>query len=268
MESFDYREFGTENTFVHRSGLRITIDRTTVQLADGHHHHPMESEVFLPNSATPVAGRALVFFRLFRPGATIELQPSWEVPLETFGSSLASIGAAVNAWPNLCSALKLQLRHLSLGDLLDEEFSRTRGCSSLYSFEEFPVGTLANGFLVGPAADHPLYEVPTEPAIATVPICMNWKGVGIVIWLECQADVFLWEESVCGIRLKEHSSWRIEKTNRFEKSIYPEMWFRKDWPAVPLREGFGGVFTWNYDGVSRHPYEAIVRRIGTDPYEE
>ena len=267
VESFDYREFLTEKTFVHRSGLRITMVRATVQLADGHHHHPMEYEVFRPNSPTPVTGSALVFFRLFRPGATIELQPGWEAPLETFGSSLTSIGAAVDAWPDLCNALKLELRHLSLGDLLDEEFSRTAWLLEALLIREFPLGALANGFLVGPAADHPLDEVPTEPAIASVPICLNWRDVGIVIWLECEADVFLWEECICGIRLKEHSSWRIEKTQRFEKSIYPEMWFRKDWPAVPLREGLGGVFNWNYDGVSRHPFEAVVRRIGTDPLE-
>ena len=228
----------------------------------------MESEVFLPNSATSVAGRALVFFRLFRPGAAIELQPGWEVPLETFGSSLTSIGAAVDAWPDVCNALKLQLRSLSLGDLLDEEFSRTAWLLDALLIREFPVGKLANGFLVGPAADRPPNEIPTEPATATVPICMNWKGVGIVIWLECEADVFLWEDRVCGIRLKEHSSWRNEKTKRFEKSIYPEMWFRKDWPAVPLREGLGGISSWNNDGVSRHLFEAIVRRIGTEPSEK
>lgn len=261
VETLDYREFGTEKSFAHSSGLRITMDRTTVQGADGHHRHPMESEVFRPNRPTPITGKALMFFRLFRAGAMIELQPGWKVPLETFGESLTSIGDAVAPWPDLCTALKLELRRLCVGDLRDEEFSRSAWMLDALLLRELPLGALANGFLVGPAADVPIAEIPTESVIASVPIGLNWKNVGIVVWLECEADAFLWQGAICGIRLKKHLSWQIQKTRRFDKSIYPEMWFRKDWPAVPLREGLGGISNWNYDGTERLPFEATIRRI-------
>ena len=127
--------------------------------------------------------------------------------------------------------------------------------------KELPLGAMVNGFLVGPAADLPIAEIPTEAVIAAVPIGLNWKNIGIVVWLECEADAFLWQDAICGIRLKKHLSWQIQKTRRFEKSIYPEMWFCKDWPAVPLREGLGGLSNWSYDGTKRLPFEATVRRI-------
>jgi hypothetical protein len=69
------------------------------------------------------------------------------------------------------------------------------------------------------------------------------------------------------MRLKGASVRRIEKTKRFEKSIYPEMWFREDWAADPLREGLSGISTWKYDGVPRHRFEVIVRRTRKGPSE-
>ena len=264
VETFLYREFGTEKSFIHNSGLRITMDRATVQHPNGHHYHPMESEIFRPSSPMPITGKPLVFFRLFRGGATIELQPDWEEPLERFGKSLSSIGAAIASWPDLCAALRFELRRLCLGDLMDEEFSRSSWMLEALLLKELPIGALANGFLVGPAADHAIDDVPTEAVIATVPIGLNWKDVGLVVWLECEADVFLWEDKICGIRLKQHLSWRLAKAKRFVKSIYPEIWFRKDWPAVPLREGLGGVSSWHNDGGTRNPFEATIRRASED----
>jgi len=259
-EAFDYREFRTEKSFVHRSGLRITIDRSTVVRA-GVHEHPMEWEVFQPTRPTPLSGSALVFFRLFQPGATIELQAGWEVPLETFGTSLTSLGKAVGGWPDLSRGLGLPMRRLSLGDLSNEEFSKTTWMLEALLVRGVPIGNLVNGFLVGPAADLPVEQVPTRPVRATVPIGLNWKDTGLVIWLDCEADAFLWKDRICGIRLKSQTSWRVQKEPRFQKSIYPEMWFAADWPAIPLQEGLGGASNWHYDGVPKHPFEANVRPV-------
>jgi hypothetical protein len=261
VQPFEYREFGTEKNFVHRSGLRITIDRATKELSDGHHHHSLESEVFRPHRPTSLAGTAFNFFRLFRPGATIELQLGWEAPLETFGESLTSIGEAVNAWPNVCKALKLRLQNLCLGDLHDEEFSRTAWFLEALLIKNLSIGMLANGFLVGPAADESFDQLSTAPVLVNVPITLNWKDAGIVVWLECEADAYLFEGLICGFQLKVQISWQIQKTHRFEKSIYPEVWFFRDWPAIPVRKGLSGVMSWNYDGIAKHPFEAKVRRI-------
>lgn len=259
VQPFEYSEFGTEKNFVHRSGLRITIDRTTRKLSDGHHYHSMESEVFRPQRPTPLSGNAFNFFRLFRPGASIELQPGWEAPLETFGESLTSLGEAVNAWPDLCKALKLPLQRLCLGDLQDEEFSRTAWFLEALLIRNLSISMLVNGVLVGPAADKSPDQLSTTPVLASVPLALNWKDAGIVVWLECEAETYLFEDLVCGFQLKEHISWQIQKTGRLDKSIYPEVWFFRDWPAVPIREGLSGVMSWKYEENSKRPFEAIIR---------
>jgi len=261
VQPFEYREFGTEKNFVHRSGLRITIDRATEKLSDGHHYHSMESEVFRPRRPTPLAGIAFNFFRLFRPGATIELQHGWEAPLETFGESLTRLGDAVNAWPDLCKALKLPTRDLCLGDLQDEEFSRTAWFIEALLIRNQPIGMLANGFLVGPAADQPLNQLSTTAVLANIPIAVNWKDTGIVVWLECEAAAYVFEDLICGFQLKEQTSWRIQKTRRFDKSIYPEVWFFQDWPALPIREGLSGISNWTHDGTAKRPFGANIDRV-------
>ena len=261
VQPFEYREFGTEKNFVHRSGLRITMDRATKELLDGHHHHSLESEVFQPRRPMPLAGTAFNFFRLFQKGATIELQPGWEVPLETFGESLTSIGEAVSAWPDLCKALKLTVQRLCLGDLHDEEFSRTAWFLEGLLIKNLSIGTLANGFLIGPAADQPFDQLSTIAVIADVPIALNWKDAGTVVWLECEAIAYFFEDLICGFHLKEQTSWRIQKTRRFNKSIYPEIWFVRDWPALPVREGLSGVSNWTHDGKTRRSFEAKVQRV-------
>jgi hypothetical protein len=167
----------------------------------------------------------------------------------------------VNAWPDLCKALKLPMQRLCLGDLHDEEFSRTAWLLEALLIRNLSIGMLANGFLVGPAADESSDQLSTTPVLANVPISLNWKDVGIVVWLECEADVYLFEDLICGFQLKEQTSWQIQKTRRFEKSIYPEVWFIRDWPALPLREGLSGIISWNYDGTAKHPFEAKVRRV-------
>lgn len=263
VQPFEYREFGTEKNFVHRSGLRITMDRATQKLSDGHRYHSLESEVFRPRHPTSLAGTAFNFFRLFRPGASVELQHGWEVPLETFGESLTSLGDAVNAWPDLCKALKLPTRLLCLGDLRDEEFSRTAWLLEALLIRNLPIGMLANGFLIGPAADQPVEQLSTTVVLANVPIALNWKDTGIVVWVECEAKAYLFEDLMCGFQLKEQTSWRIQKAHRFDKSIYPEVWFFRDWPVLPIREGLSGISNWTHDGIAKRSLEAKIRLVGS-----
>ena len=217
VQPFEYREFGTEKNFVHRSGLRITMDRSTVQMPDGLQHHPMESEVFQPTHPTSLAGSVINFFRLFRPGAVIELQPGWEIPIDSFGDNLTAIGDAVDGLPGLCTALKQSLHRICIGDLRDEEFARSTWFLEALLIKEILIGAMASGFIVGPAANLPLDLIPTIPVSARVPIALNWKNSGIVIWVDCDAKAYLQDDTICGVRLENHTGWRIQKTGRLRQ---------------------------------------------------
>jgi hypothetical protein len=65
----------------------------------------------------------------------------------------------------------------------------------------------------------------------------------------------------CGTRLKQQRRWKIEKTIRNGKSIYPELWIEKDWPAVQVGAELIGVQTWSFDPAKSLPLEAIMTKI-------
>ncbi|MGH9643862.1 MAG: hypothetical protein ACRD3Q_15750, partial [Terriglobales bacterium] len=118
---------------------------------------------------------------------------------------------------------------------------------------------LVSGFIVGPAADLPIEQVPTNEVSISVPIVLNWKDRGVVIWAECIADGFLHEGLLCGIRVTQQRSWRIEITDRFSKSKFPELWVAKAWPAIPIGSGVTGKQSWTYDPAQTRPLEATIK---------
>jgi len=122
------------------------------------------------------------------------------------------------------------------------------------------VGDLANSIMVGPAADLPFEDVPTVPIAISVPLVLNWKKTGIVIRLECDGDGFLHDGLLCGVRLKQPKSWKVEKTRRYKKSVYPELWIAKDWPPLPIGTGAMGVSNWTFDPAKALSLEAVLRK--------
>jgi hypothetical protein len=260
VERFLRHTYGTEIAYVHRAGLRLTMNTRAEKKPDGY-VHAMESEIFLPSHPATLTGNTLLFFRLFQPGAVLSLRSDWELPLSSFGDSLENIGEAVDQLPDLCLALSLPRARLLLADLKNEEFARSVWLLQALLLKSIPIGELVRGFIVGPAADLPIEDVPTVPISIMVPLVLNWKDTGIVIWLDCNGDGFLHEGLLCGIRLRQQLSWRIEKTGRHEKSIYPELWVSKDWPAIQIGSEANGAQDWRFDPAHSLPLEAIVRKL-------
>ena len=47
----------------------------------------------------------------------------------------------------------------------------------------------------------------------------------------------------CGLRIEEQQDWCPEAHEKFEKSAYPELWIRKQWPAIRLGAAYHRAFT-------------------------
>jgi hypothetical protein len=116
---------------------------------------------------------------------------------------------------------------------------------------------------VGPSAELPPEQVPTAAIEISVPIVLNWKDMGIVLWVECEGEAYLNESWVCGVHLKRQTTWRIEKTKRFEKSVYPELWIAKEWPAIPIGSETSGIQNWVFDSTKTLPLEAVIKKLGS-----
>jgi hypothetical protein len=256
-ERFSRHSYESEISYVHRAGLRLTYDTDTTVLG-GAHVHAMESEIFEPVRRVPLTGKVLVFFRLFKPGAVLSLRPGWSLPLSSFGDSLEHVGEVVEPIPHLCQSLSLSPSQIGLPDLKDEEFVRSSWFLEALLLKGIAIGQMLSGFIVGPAADLPLEQVPTSPISISVPTVLNWKDKGIAVWVDCDGDAFLHEGLVCGIRFTRQRSWRVEKGERFRKSTFPELWVAKEWPAIRIGADMSGAQSWTFDPTDVRPLEAVI----------
>jgi hypothetical protein len=259
FEPFDIHTYGTEVAYVHRTGLRLTMNTEAEKTSEGY-VHAMEAELFRPRTAESLKGGALSFLRLLKPGAILTLRPGWNLPLSAFGDSLQNIGSAIDAIPELCRSLGLPLSQIALADIKDEEFARTLWFLEALLLKGVPLGQMVNGFIVGPAGDLLPKEIPTVPISLHLPIVLNWKETGIVIWAECDGEGFIYEGLLCGIRVRQHRNWAIEKTDCYKKSMYPELWVAKDWPAIPIGSKDTNSRTWTFDPAATLPFEATIRK--------
>ncbi len=259
-EPFERHVHGSEIAYVHRAGLRLTMNTKAEETPDGY-FHAMENEIFHSQRPSPLSGRALLFFRLFKPGAVLSLRSDWNLPLSSFGKSLEHIAEAIDPIPDLCQSLGLPLSRAVLADIKDEEFARSTWFLEALLLKGLSLGQMVNSVIVGPAADLPVDEIPTAPILISVPLVLNWKDTGIVLWAECDGEGFLHEGLLCGLRIKQQRSWKIKKTKRYHKSIYPEMWIAKDWPAVLIGPEPTSTQTWTFDPANSLPLEAVIRKL-------
>jgi len=68
-----------------------------------------------------------------------------------------------------------------------------------------------------------------------IPVVLNMQDTGFVFRVTGPCVVFFSDTgSISGLRVKGPTTHVMERTSRFTKSVFPEMWIRTHWPAVPL----------------------------------
>jgi hypothetical protein len=177
-------------------------------------------------------------------------------PLSMFGEALATIGSAIEANQKICEALEIATTFV-LMDLKNEEFAHALTFLNAFFFDGVTIDRMVPAFVFGPGAEIPPETLKTKHAGIELPIVVNWKETGLLIWVAGEADVFRYKKQFCGFRVTKQTDWKIGKLKRFEKSAYPEAWFYSDWPAIQLKPITAGTYNFTYDG-SRRPFEASV----------
>jgi hypothetical protein len=112
-------------------------------------------------------------------------------------------------------------------------------------------------------ADLPPEKILTRAATFTVPLVMNWKQTGIAVWVTCEGSPFMNGEQVCGLRIERQLDWRVQEVPRFKKANRPELWFFKEWPAIPIGDFKPGVRDWKPEAEFPVTLEARVK-VETD----
>lgn len=253
---FELRHFGDEIALVHEAGLRLTLSEARKD-ASGYVHY-LESALFAPETPFIWTAKAREFFSLFQPKARIILPGGSEFPLKAFGESVEEFAFVIDTFHKIEERLEIS-SGFSLVDLKDEEIAHSLNFFNAFFFENISAINMVPPFLIGPAADMPPEQIPTERVEIRLPIALNWKTTGFLLWIEGETDAFLFEDKLCGFRLVKQNGWSISKHERFQKSVHPEAWFYEDWPPIAIGSIKVGVTSFKNEG-RQLPSQAKIRR--------
>jgi hypothetical protein len=241
-EILELRTLDDEFAFTHKVGLRLGVSQS--RRDEQGWVHELHASIFSTQRSFADWQSALPFLRLFRPGARFFVRGGPFLGVDDWGPQLGMIGPFVEAVEKVSQALRLDLGEFELSDLKDEEFTRSLAILEAVAVDGTPIERIANSFLVGMQADLPIENVPLVPVVMDMPVVLNLKMKGYVLWFTVRGSAYLDEgERICGLRFEEQKTWRIEPHHLFAKSKFPEMWVHDRWPALKLGDVGPGVYS-------------------------
>jgi len=259
---FRVRRVGDEFAYVHDMGLALVhSERRKHEKA---WVHEMEARLFKGLVSLRAGTKDLPFFRLLRPGAHL-LWRATPVGIETWGDAVPRLGRSVVAIEKVIAALGLDLNDFYLCDLRDEEFANSLGFLEALLIEKIPAERVIPGFIVDSDPDRAVDELPAEVVTIELPVVMNVKTTGIVVWIRARATIFFSDDGQrSGLRVEEQFQCWHAVYPPFEKSPYPELWVTSEWPTIPISEFGGGTQA----GRRQEPEKFVVEARVLPPEEQ
>jgi hypothetical protein len=92
----------------------------------------------------------------------------------------------VQALEQVADLLKLDLNDFFLSDFKQEEFGRSVGFLDAFLLQHITAESFVPAFLVGSA---PLSALGREPVRVQLPIVLNLKSKGVIIWIRARATL-------------------------------------------------------------------------------
>jgi hypothetical protein len=230
--SFRIRRVGNEFAHIHEMGIYLAH-------SDRHRRgkgwvHDLQAKVFQGSVSLGHGSQALPFFRLLRPGAELVLGGS-SISVDAWGPAFANLGRSVEAIEQTVNSLRLNLEDFFLGDLRDEEFANSLAFLHALLVERIPAEKLIPGFVMDPDLQGDEASFPSEKVNIDVPVVLNLKSTGLVVWIRGRANLFRSsDDRWCGLRFEKQLHYWHQAYPRFEKSLHPEAWISRALPPIPL----------------------------------
>ncbi len=253
--TFRERRVGDVRAYISRSGLVIQISDRREQKSTGHFHHACSSSVVQDGALDLLVSEDLPFLKLLHPGAQLNEVGRGGIAIETFNAE--DLGAAVAAVENVFAALKIPLNEAYLADFNDRDFGMKVGFLEAVLDRQVDSPVIPT-FTIGVPESVSLDERQWRGGTYCVPIVLNLKGRAVVVWVEGEADGYLYEGGIHGFRFNTASFLRADASSPVHANVKGiEAWIYEDWPPLPLldrpahsfnarREGslpFGGRFS-------------------------
>jgi len=237
--TFKRRIFGDEAALTNPIGLTLVFsDRRFI---GNTWVHEFVCRVFPGETSLGDAPDLVRFLRLLKSGSVLYVDGARFIELDEL-PSLTAVGSSLEGLIEISNALGIEIGQFQLSDLREREPCFTLRLLDALFLAKKPFEQLGNSFVIGTAAEIAETEstmFPVETVSMNIPIVMNLRSVGIVIWVRARGSMYLRENRWCGIRIEKQESLRSELHPRFSKGEHPEMWVNKHWPPIPLGTGFG-----------------------------
>lgn len=204
---FTMRRVRDERAYIGPSGLVLRITDTRQAAPEGEHVHEMSWSVEGEGSADLPTSGQLDFLRMLVPGARLNEAGRPLIPVDHFG--VQGIGRSIAAIELTFSRLGLPLTGVRLADLGDEVFAFNLGVLEALATE----GPLVLSGFVFDLADDEIADDAWEPCRYRVPITLRMKEHNILVWVEGEADAYVHDDTVRGLRFKTRDATDIGVTN-------------------------------------------------------
>ncbi len=230
---FLYRRLRDERAFTHPIGLSLRMsDR---RKKGDIFIHDLGCYLFDSKMSLGSNHDLLSFLKLLDKGAKFELDGAPFLKVDDFGDRATHIGQAIISLENITKYLNISMEDYFLNDLLNEELNHSIYLLEAVCMKKEAINKYIKGFIYGPLADRNIDEIKTKEGLFEIPVVLNLKNMGIVLWIKVKGLLYIDEEGkIGGFRFDEQISWEYMITERMNKSAYPELWVINEWPPIEL----------------------------------
>lgn len=231
---FNLRRIGDERAYIGESGLVLII--SDPRNIGGLPAHRL-SVRFNRDEATPLleCSKSRTFLGMLMPKSILNEEGKKGIPISSW-PNLEGIGAAVSAIYSIAENLKVKLQDAVLTDFTEEEFGK--GISLLNAIQSgIGIERLVPPFISGPGRNQPYKEDNWEKTGFRIPLALNIKRQGIVLWVTGRGSVYIAGDPplICGFRAEAQESWELEHFEyRLPVGPNPTAWIHTKWPGIPV----------------------------------
>lgn len=204
---FTLRRVRDERAYIGASGLTLRITDSRQTVPRGEHVHEMSWTVEDEGSADLSTSGQLDFLRMLVPGARLNEAGRPLIPVDHFG--VQRIGRSIAAIELTFSRLGVPLTGVKLADLGDEVFAFNLGVLEALATEGRP---MIPGFVLD-LDDDEILEASWKPCRYRVPITLRMKEHNVLVWVEGDADAYVEDGTVRGLRFMTRDATDIGLTD-------------------------------------------------------
>jgi hypothetical protein len=248
--TFQLRRIHDERAYIGRSGLVLQVSDARTNKSTGRPYHSCSSSLQSEGALDLQSSGELSLLKLLRPGARINEVGKAGIEVETF--QIQHLGDAVTALEKVFDALKIPLSQARLADFTHRDFAMKIGYLEALLDRNTDTPVIPT-FVIGLPESVIIDEGNWRRGKYRVPIVTNLADYGVVVWIEGEADSYIYEGVIHGFRFRTTVLLSADATQPKHPNIAGiEAWIYKDWPAVPL--------------TGRHAQTEKVRKEGALPF--